>query len=148
MSRSLTYLKNSRCYGVLVVVNRLLLDTQIFLWALNEDPRLPMTIRESLDDAANELYLSVASLWEATIKMSLGKLSVPGGRIESLLQYADQTGTRILPIKPAHLVVPQDLPLIHRDPFDRMLVCQARVEQLRLVTMDALLRQYLGDALI
>ncbi len=126
---------------------RLLLDTQIFLWALNQDERTPLAVRQALDDPGNTLYLSIASIWEAAIKVSIGKLSVPGGSIDSLLAFAEETGTTLLPIHPAHLRLIQGLPRFHRDPFDRLLICQAQVEDLRLVSVDPLIHQYMPNTL-
>ena len=126
---------------------RLLLDTQIFLWALNQDERTPLAVQQALDDPGNTLYLSVASIWEAAIKVSIGKLSVPGGSVDGLLAFAEETGTTLLPIYPAHLRLIQALPRLHRDPFDRLLICQAQAEDLRLVSVDPLIHQYMTNTL-
>ena len=121
---------------------KFLLDTHIYLWAINEAERLSPMARAAIGDPSNELYLSVASLWEATIKIGSGKLRIPGQDIEFLLQRLVSSGVQILPVLPSHLRQLQTLPLIHRDPFDRMLVAQARVEGLTLVTADAAIREY------
>lgn len=121
---------------------KLLLDTHIYLWAINEAERLSPTVQAAVGDPSNELYLSVASLWEATIKIGSGKLRIPGQDIDFLLQRLISTGVQILPVLPSHLRQLQTLPPIHRDPFDRMLVAQARVEKLMLVTADAAIREY------
>lgn len=126
---------------------KLLLDTQIFLWALNQDERTPPSVRDAINDPKNTLYLSIASIWEAAIKISIGKLSVPGGTVDSLLAFAEETGTILLPIQPAHLRLLQALPQFHRDPFDRLLVCQAQAEDLRLVSIDSELPRYLPNTL-
>ena len=106
-----------------------------------------MAVRQALDDPGNILYLSLASIWEAAIKVSIGKLSVPGGSIDSLLAFGQETGTTLLHIHPAHLRLIQQLPRFDRDPFDRLLICQAQVEGLRLVSVDPLIHQYMPNTL-
>ncbi len=109
--------------------------------------RTPPAVRDALDDPENSLHVSIVSIWEAAIKISLGKLSVPGNSVDSLLSFAEDTGTTLLPISPAALRLLQALPRIHRDPFDRPLICQARAEGLRLVSTDQNIHQYVPDAL-
>ncbi|HEX6388227.1 MAG TPA: type II toxin-antitoxin system VapC family toxin [Solirubrobacteraceae bacterium] len=115
---------------------RFLLDTHAFLWLIAGDERLPATARASIDDA-DAVFLSAASVWEAEIKRAAGKLDVP-----PLEQAAARAVVPVLAITAAHATVAAHLPLHHRDPFDRMLVAQAQVERLVLVSKDDVLRRY------
>lgn len=117
---------------------RLLLDTQLFLWWLSGSRRLPAAAR-GLVGQADEVLVSTASLWEATVKIGLGKLHADVGE---LIGGIEASGFRELPIRAAHVATLASLPLHHRDPFDRMLVAQAITEPLRLITADRTLRQY------
>lgn len=114
-----------------------LLDTHVLLWAMAEDPRLsPAHVHVLLGEAPR--MISVASLWEIAIKTSLGKL----GLREDLRVVLDETGLELLPIAPEHVEAVARLPLLHRDPFDRMLVAQAQVEGLTLLSADPNVRAY------
>jgi PIN domain nuclease of toxin-antitoxin system len=117
---------------------RLLLDTHIFLWIATNDPRLSTRARR-LISAADERFVSSASIWEAAIKAGLGKLDIDVGE---LIRAISASGIRELPVRAVHGAVVRDLPHHHRDPFDRLLVAQARHEPLRLVTADAHLARY------
>lgn len=116
---------------------RLLLDTHILLWALADDPRLGLRHREMLNGAA-ELYLSAASVWEISIKRSLGKLKAP----DELIETARQAGCRPLTITWAHADAAGALPAHHADPFDRLLIAQAQIEAMTLVTADRAFASY------
>lgn len=121
---------------------RLLLDTHIFLWFLIGDAQLHPPWRECIRDPDNEIYLSVVSLWEAVIKHSLGKMHFPQPPGVYLPTQRVRHRIASLPLDEAsvsHLAV---LPSIHRDPFDRMLICQAIEHQLTLVTVDEIFRSY------
>jgi len=115
---------------------RLLLDTHVLLWALLDDPRLSADQRAAI--GGGELYISAASVWEIGIKRAIGKLDVP----EELFDIAVDAGCRPLPISWTHAEAAAALPLHHADPFDRMLVAQARCEGLRLASSDAKLAAY------
>ncbi|CAM2160198.1 type II toxin-antitoxin system VapC family toxin [Paraburkholderia tropica] len=117
---------------------RLLLDTHVYLWALMDDRKLSKVARKLILDA-DEVYVSSASIWEASIKSSLGKLDVD---IEQLVEQIEASGFRELPVRALHAARVRSLPDIHRDPFDRMLVAQALTEPLRLMTADAHLSKY------
>jgi PIN domain nuclease of toxin-antitoxin system len=121
---------------------KLLLDTHTFLWSVGDDPRLSPVARQHIADPSNDLFISIASLWEATIKIATGKMRVPGDTVDYLLNRTVETGTNILPILPKHLQHLQGLPMLHRDPFDRMLISQSVVEKMPLVSVDAQLRRY------
>jgi PIN domain nuclease of toxin-antitoxin system len=108
-----------------------LLDTHVLLWSLNNDPRLS---RHHFDiiEAKENLTVSVVSIWEIAIKRSLGKLTTR----DDLLGNITRRPIRILPIDEVHALETEQLPLHHRDPFDRMLISQARVEELTILTSD------------
>ncbi|MGH8726875.1 MAG: type II toxin-antitoxin system VapC family toxin [Burkholderiales bacterium] len=117
---------------------RLLLDTQVYLWVLLGSPKLPAKTRELIKNAS-EVYVSAASIWEASIKIGVGKLDV---RKEILVEGIARSGFSALPVQAAHAALVSTLPNHHRDPFDRLLVCQAVSETLRLLTADASLSRY------
>jgi PIN domain nuclease of toxin-antitoxin system len=115
----------------------LLLDTHVILWWLADDPMLPDGIKARLDHEP-DIYVSAATIWEVAIKQAMGKLPEPAGLAERILD----SGFAELPISSRHAMGAARLPPIHRDPFDRMLVAQARQENLTLVTRDARCRKY------
>lgn len=117
---------------------RLLLDTHAFVWWVGEGQPLGPGIRHAIQDATNEILLSVASLWELTIKRGNGKLDFP---VDFATAVADE-GFHILPIQYGHLRILETLPRLHRDPFDRMLIAQAIADDLTLVTRDARIGAY------
>ncbi len=117
---------------------RLLLDTQVLLWWLADDPRLGDAAREALASAEHLVYVSAVSLWEMVIKQMAGKLVLP---TEFRLALAS-SGFHDLPVTAAHAFALGELPPVHQDPFDRMLIAQARAEEMVLVTHDERLAQY------
>jgi PIN domain nuclease of toxin-antitoxin system len=117
---------------------RLLLDTHIYLWVLANDARLSKAARERLF-AADEIMVSSASILEASIKAGLGKLAVD---IELLVSGIADSGFTELPIRAAHAAMVRDLPDLHRDPFDRILIAQAQSEPLNFLTADHQLAAY------
>ncbi len=119
---------------------RLLLDTHAFLWWCSDDRRLGAAERAAIREPANDVYLSAASVWEIVVKQGLGRLRVP----EPVSQAALRLGFQPLPISFEHAEETGALPPVHRDPFDRLLVAQARVEGLTLITHDPSLRAYPG----
>ncbi|MBT9583106.1 type II toxin-antitoxin system VapC family toxin [bacterium] len=119
-----------------------ILDTHIWLWWTLEPHLLTRKATETISDPRNQIYLSVVSTWEATIKASLGRLSLPGGPRQFVQQSISQDGFTVLPIMPEHSIGIFDLPLLHKDPFDRLLVAQAISERAVLITEDPLIRQY------
>lgn len=125
---------------------RLLLDTQVALWALTDDPRLGSRAREMILNAANEIHVSSASVWEIAIKHALGRTDMPvsGARAAELFARA---GYRELAVSWQHTALLDDLPPIHGDPFDRLLVAQALAEPMRLLTCDKTVIQY-NDTII
>ena len=122
---------------------KLLLDTHVLLWAAGEPGRFTVAARRLLNDAANELVFSVASLWEITIKRSLGRKDF---QVDARLLRRGllDNGYTELAIISEHVVAVESLPLIHKDPFDRLLVAQATVEGITLLTVDSQVSQYPG----
>ena len=121
---------------------RLLLDTHVFLWAIAEQSRLSDRVRGWLEDGDNEAWVSIASIWEIAIKAGLGRLRLPsdlGGFLGAQLAVSS---FQVLPIELEHAVAVRDLPLHHRDPFDRLLIAQSRTEGLALVSRDARMKAY------
>lgn len=121
---------------------RILLDTHIWLWLNGAVERLSSAARGILVDPGNELYLSVASSWEIGIKYSMGKLRLPEAPERYLPSRLTRNGARPLPIQQAHALRAASLPLLHRDPFDRMLVAQAQLEEMKLMSADPALAGY------
>ncbi len=117
---------------------RLLLDTHALIWALAEPERLAEPARQAIEDPANEVFVSAASLWEIAIKCGDGKLQVP----DDLERALFAAGFQALDIRFPHVRRLRSLPMHHRDPFDRILVAQAQQEDLHLVTRDGRLPQY------
>lgn len=115
---------------------RVLLDTHILLWTVLDDPRLSVAQLDAV--GTGELYLSAASVWEIGIKRALGKLDVP----EEIFSIAVDAGCRPLPISRTHAETAASLPPHHADPFDRMLIAQARCEGLKLISSDARMTAY------
>ncbi len=115
---------------------RVLLDTHILLWAVLDDPRLSAAQLDAV--GVGELYLSAASVWEVGIKRALGKLDVP----EEIFNIAVDAGCRPLPISWTHAETAASLPPHHADPFDRMLIAQARCEGLTLISSDDRMSAY------
>ena len=120
---------------------RVLLDTHVLLWALLNDPRLSAAQARAISEG--DVYLSAASVWEIGIKRAIGKLDVP----EDLFRVAMDAGCRPLPITWTHAEAAAALPLHHADPFDRMLIAQARCEGLHLASSDTKLGAYDVDLL-
>lgn len=117
---------------------RVLLDTRVFLWAVTDSPKLEAGARQQML-AADEVYVSAASIWEIAIKSRLGKLE---GDPELLAGAIEESGFIELPVRTRHAARVAQLPLHHTDPFDRLLVAQALTEPLLLLTADALLSRY------
>jgi len=116
---------------------RLLLDTHAFLWFVLNDPQLSAGAQSLLIDPANDILVSPASYWEIAIKVRLGKLNLHAPYDDFLQRGIVGNDFDILPIEPRHTSVLTSLPLNHRDPFDRLLIAQARIEAIPIVSMDA-----------
>jgi len=122
-----------------VIVSRILLDTHLLLWAVSEPRKLPKEARRWIDEA--EVFVSDASIWEVSIKAALGKLAADPS---DLLAEVEPAGFQLLPVGGDHAAAVSLLPALHEDPFDRMLIAQAKTEPLLLLTNDASLPAY-GD---
>jgi PIN domain nuclease of toxin-antitoxin system len=121
---------------------RLLLDTHIFLWYITGDTNLPATVRDTIRDSANEVFLSAGSVWEAVIKYGLGKLPLPAPPAVYLPRQRQAHQVTSLPIDEEAFAHLAGLPTLHRDPFDRILIAQAIQHGLTLATVDAAVRAY------
>jgi len=118
---------------------KVLLDTHVFLWALTKSEKLTKKAANLITNPENQVLISAATLWEVAIKKSIGRIEfVP----EQLIDYIHKSGYEQLPVTFDHCTVLADLPLHHRDPFDRMLVAQSIFEPAVLVTHDQTLSQY------
>lgn len=119
----------------------LLLDTHIALWALIDSPRLPAKARELIVAPGNTIWVSAASVWEISIKHSLGRGDMPISGAKAL-ELFEEAGFVLLAVSGEHAAAVAQLPAHHADPFDRMLAAQALTEPLRLLTHDAMLARY------
>jgi PIN domain nuclease of toxin-antitoxin system len=121
---------------------KLLLDTHIFLWFISGDTNLPVYMRDAIADPNNDVYLSAVSLWEIIIKYQIGKLPLPQPP-ESYIPAARQSHRiESLPVDEASVIQLANLPPIHRDPFDRVLICQTLEHGMTLVTVDNNIQKY------
>jgi len=121
---------------------RILLDTVPFLWAVTDAPDLSDDARELFVDPENEVYLSSVSTWEIAVKHSRGKLPLPKTPVRFVPAQRKQHSIDSLPLDEEATLHLSRLPVLHKDPFDRMLVCQAIVHQLVILTPDELINQY------
>jgi PIN domain nuclease of toxin-antitoxin system len=120
---------------------RYLVDTHVWLWLLESPSRLAPAVREALEQA-DDLVLSVASIWELAIKVKLTKIALRSSVAALRDEFLNQAGGRELLIEATHALLAADLPPLHRDPFDRLLMAQAEAEHLTLVTADEAIRRY------
>jgi PIN domain nuclease of toxin-antitoxin system len=121
---------------------RILLDTHIFLWFISGDTQLSTDVRDAVRDPDNEVYLSAISVWEAIVKYQLGKLPLPEHPETYLPKQRDLHQIASLALDEISVVQLAKLPLLHRDPFDRMLICQALQNGLTIATVDTAIRAY------
>ncbi|HEX5439822.1 MAG TPA: type II toxin-antitoxin system VapC family toxin [Ktedonobacterales bacterium] len=121
---------------------KLLLDTHTFLWFLSDDAQLSTPARKLIEDGTNEIILSVASLWEMAIKISLGKLTIGGPFDTFITEQLALNSIGLLSITLAHTAAVAMLPFHHRDPFDRLLIAQSQVDSVPIVSRDAVLDTY------
>jgi Uncharacterized protein conserved in bacteria len=119
-----------------------LLDTHAFLWWVMDDPRLSNTVRALLADISTVPFISAACGWEIATKVQIGRLSLTSAPPEFVLHHCKINGIRFLPISVEHGSNVSFLPLIHKDPFDRILIAQAQLENMPLVTTDAAISKY------
>ncbi|KPG76255.1 type II toxin-antitoxin system VapC family toxin [Pseudomonas libanensis] len=123
---------------------RLLLDTHILLWALNDDPRLSGKTRKLIENAA-DVYVSAATFWEMAIKVGVGKLAVD---LDEIREYCLESGFVELPITSEHAIAVKDLEHHHKDPFDQLIIATAMSEPMKLLTADPQVAQYTSLAML
>ena len=121
---------------------KVLLDTHAFLWLITGDERLSENARQTFLNTENSLFFSAASLWEICIKKSLEKISLKDGWFKTIQEEMEINTIQWLPIEMTHCAEVTGLPLHHRDPFDRMLIAQAIVEEMKLISRDSPLSNY------
>jgi len=121
---------------------RLLVDSHTLVWAMLKDHRLSNRARRAFMPDSDELHVSFVSLWELSIKITIGKLRTLGSSISYLCDECREYGINLIPLRFNHILRVESLPLHHRDPFDRLLVAQALEEDLAILSSDRLLHQY------
>lgn len=119
-----------------------LIDTHVFLWFVENSPKLSNTTRNLIENKQNQILMSIASIWEISIKTSIGKLQIKG-TYESVIDDLNDNLIEILTITFAHTVENNQLPFHHRDPFDRIIISQAIVENIDFISADAAFDNYL-----
>lgn len=120
---------------------RLLLDTHAIIWHIEQNPTLSGKASAAIKNPDNEIFVSTVSLWELSIKVSLGKLKLPTP-VRAIAVELRNSGAAFLQISEEHALATESLPWHHRDPFDRMLIAQSRQEGLTLVTRDGIFAEY------
>jgi PIN domain nuclease of toxin-antitoxin system len=119
----------------------ILLDTHAFIWFFNGDKQLSLKAKKLIEDSKNIKFVSIASIWEIAIKIGLKKLEFDGNTCD-VAELIEQNGFQILPISIDHTVAYEELELIHRDPFDRILIAQASVDKMTIITKDENIQKY------
>lgn len=120
----------------------ILLDTHIFLWFVNDDPRLSNSLKDLIEDESNVSYLSIASLWEMSIKYNLGKLTLAPSYQDFVDREVRESSIILLSIELEHLKINASLPFYHRDPFDRIIIAQSMAENIPIMTVDSVFSEY------
>jgi PIN domain nuclease of toxin-antitoxin system len=121
---------------------KLLLDSHVFLWWLADSPKLSARHRAAIADQGSPVLISAATIWELALKISIGRLRLDRLNAERLDEYIAPCGFAELPVSAAHAAAAARLPAHHSDPFDRMLIAQAQIEGVTLVTVDRALSRY------
>ena len=121
---------------------RYLIDTNLLLWFIEDNPKLPNQVFDILSDGKSEIFISILSLWEISIKYSLGKLKLPRSLDEIFSEISDEDYFHIIPVKQSHLLKQATLPFYHRDPFDRLIFAQAKIEKLKFLYTDDIFDKY------
>jgi PIN domain nuclease of toxin-antitoxin system len=119
----------------------ILLDTHTFIWFFNGDEQLSFKARKLIEDSKTKKFVSIASIWEVAIKIGLKKLVFDGNTSE-IIELIEKNGFQILPISVNHITAYETLEFVHRDPFDRILVAQAIVEKMTIITKDENIQNY------
>ena len=121
---------------------KVLLDTHAFLWWITDDPKLSMRVRGIISEGENEIFVSAATGWEIAIKSQIGRLKLPDEPQRFILEQLKINGMKSLPIEMRHALHVSTLPTNHPDPFDRLLVAQAQMEDLPVLSADPEIRKY------
>ena len=119
---------------------RVLIDTHVFLWGIRDDDRVSQRVREVLP--VSDVWISVASLWEIIAKVQIGKLALPSPVARYLSEKLRENGVSVLALTFRHVLRLEQIPMYHRDPFDRILIAQSLEEKIPLVTSDGLFQRY------
>jgi len=119
----------------------IILDTQTFIWFCEGDEKLPNKVRDIISNKENNIKVSITSLWEMTIKMSIEKL-VLSFSITEIMNLVFENGFKVLPIEAKHLISLFDLKYFHRDPFDRMIIAQSISENIPVISSDGIFKEY------
>ena len=121
---------------------KLLLDTHVFLWLISDDPRLRSSVRQTISDSSNAVYLSVVSIWEAAVKHAIRRLPLPSPLGVYLPAQRQRHKIQNLDLDEQSVAMLDSLPAVHRDPFDRMLICQALDRGMTIMTSDRVFESY------
>ncbi|MGK7933675.1 MAG: type II toxin-antitoxin system VapC family toxin [Microcystaceae cyanobacterium] len=121
---------------------KILLDTHVWLWALVKPEKLELSAKNIITARENALYLSIASVWEIGIKVKIGKLTLPESLETFIMTRVDIWGMYLLDININHVIKASQLPLHHKDPFDRILIAQSQVENIPILTIDKMFNNY------
>ncbi len=118
-----------------------LIDTHVLIWFLEGSENIPKSTRLTIENESNEIFVSLATFWEMAIKISLGKLILPK-KLNEIIQYTKNLNISVLKINEEHVLKILELPIIHKDPFDRIIISQALVENLEVITKDEFFKDY------
>ncbi|MCJ7784306.1 MAG: type II toxin-antitoxin system VapC family toxin [Desulfobacterales bacterium] len=121
---------------------KVLLDTHTFLWWITDDPKLSLRVRGIISDGENEIFISAATGWEIAIKSQIGRLKLPDEPQRFILEQLKINGMKRLPIEMRHALHVSTLPAYHQDPFDRILIAQAQMEDLPVLSADPEIGKY------
>jgi PIN domain nuclease of toxin-antitoxin system len=121
---------------------KVLLDTHTFLWWITDDPKLSLRVRGIISDRENEIFISAATGWEIAIKSQIGRLKLPDEPQRFILEQLKINGMKSLPIEMRHALHVSTLPTYHQDPFDRILIAQAQMEDLPVLSADPEIGKY------
>ncbi len=125
----------------------LLLDTSIFLWYITNSKKLSNRHSKEIQNKKNNIFLSVVSIWECLIKQQIGRLNLPEPSAEFLITQRDKHHITSLPLEENNLIHLAGLPQIHKDPFDRIIICQSKDNDFTLITSDIIMKKYPVDIL-
>jgi len=120
---------------------RILLDTHTFIWFVENDEQLPIVVKKIIENSKNEIFLSIASIWEMAIKIQLKKLNI-NKSVEDIIELTAINCFQLLPILPNHIVKLSGLAFFHRDPFDRIIIAQGLLEKMAIVGKDLAFDDY------